>query len=160
ELAFPPPDPYSLYYLGRIRSDQSQRSTAISFFTKSIDAGEVLDVRQRLASSYLAVGRLDEAIRFLETSVILRPGDGGVHYLLARAYKQKGADAKSKVEFEAAARWKAKFRNEMVALTTLRNDLRTSNETDAIARSKELFASGDSDILLASATALGQAGLH
>jgi tetratricopeptide (TPR) repeat protein len=160
ELEFQPPDPYSLYYLGRIRAEHGQRAAAISFYTKSIDAGEVLDVRQRLGSSYLAEGHLDEAIQFLETSVTLRPEDGGLHYLLGRAYKQKGAGAKSKLEFEAAARWKAKFRNEMVALTTLRNDLRTNNQSDAEARSKELFASGDSDILLASATALGQAGLH
>src|SRR4051812_39896498 len=36
ELTFQPPDPYSLYYLGRIRAEQGQRVAAISFFTKSI----------------------------------------------------------------------------------------------------------------------------
>ena len=160
ELSFQPPDPYSLYYLGRIRADQGQREQSISFFEKSLDAGEVLDVRQRLGSAYLALGRLDQAIRFLEVSVRARPEDGSVHYLLARAYQQKGRAAQAKIEFDAAARWKAKFRDDMISLSGLRSALAANNQAEAEARTRELAGSNDSDILLASATALGQAGLH
>jgi tetratricopeptide (TPR) repeat protein len=160
ELDFQPPDAYSLYYLGRIRADAGQREQSASLFEKSLDAGEVLDVRQRLASAYLALGRLDGAIHFLEASVRARPEDGSLHYLLGRAYKQKGRTAEAKAEFDAAARWKGKFRNEMISLTGLRQALAANKQEDAIARTHELSSSGDSDILLASATALGQAGLH
>ena len=160
ELDFQPPDPYSLYYLGRIQADQGQREQSVSFFEKSLDAGDVLDVRQRLGSAYLALGRVDTATRFLEGSVRARPEDGSLHYLLGRAYKQKGRTAEAKTEFDAAARWKAKFRNDMISLSELRRALAANNQADAIAKTRELSGSGDSDILLASATALGQAGLH
>jgi tetratricopeptide (TPR) repeat protein len=125
-----------------------------------LDAAEVLDVRQRLGSSYLALGRLDGAIRFLEASARTRPEDGALHYLLGRAYRQKERIAEAKAEFDAAARWKAKFRDDMISLAGLRRALAENNQADAIARTRELSSSGDSDILLASATALGQAGLH
>ena len=160
ELDFQPPDPYSLYYLGRIRADEGAPRQAIAFFEKSLAAGEVLDCRERLASRYLAMGRVDEAIRFLQTSVKLRPEDGSLHYLLARAYKEKSKGAEAKIEFDAAARWKAKFREDMVSLAELRSSLNRKNQPDAISQMQKLSASNDSDILMASATALGQAGLH
>src|ERR1700733_2659352 len=149
ELDFQPPDAYSLYYLGRIRADQVQREQSISFFEKSLDAGEVLDVRQRLGSTYMALGRWDGAIHMLEASVRARPEDGGLHYLLGRAYRQKGRTAEAKTEFDAAARWKGKFRDDLVSLTGLRHALATNNQADAIARTRELAGSSDSDILLA-----------
>src|ERR1700730_12069261 len=102
ELDFQPPDLYSLYYLGRIRADAGQREQSISFFEKSLDEGEVLDVRQRLGGAYFALGRLDVAISFLEASVRARPEVGGLHYLLGRAYAQKGRTADAKTEFGAA----------------------------------------------------------
>ncbi len=160
ELAFQPPDPYSLYYLGTIRNEAGQRQAANGFFERSLEAGEVLDVRQKLASNYLALNRPDDAIRFLETSVLLRPDDGALHYLLGRAYKLKGKAAEAKREFDTAARWKSKFRNEMVSLSGLRAALKANNHADTDARVSELYGSGDTDILLASATSLGQAGLH
>jgi len=160
ELDFQPPDPYSLYYLGRIRADRGQQDQSIPFFEKAVAAGEVLDVRQRLGSAYLALGKLDLAIHFLEASVRARPEEGSLHYLLGRAYKQKGRAAAAKTEFDAAARWKSKFREDMIALTGLHRALATNNQADAIAVTRELSASTDSDILLASGTALGQAGLH
>ena len=64
ELDFQPPDPYSLYYLGRIRADQGQREQSISLFEKSLDAGEVLDVRQRLAGVLSCAGQLDDGDSF------------------------------------------------------------------------------------------------
>jgi tetratricopeptide (TPR) repeat protein len=160
ELDFQPPDAYSLYYLGRIAADRGQRQQACTLLEKSLGAGEVLDVRQRLAGEYLALGRLDAAIQFLETSVRARPEDGSLHYMLGRAYQQKGRIADSKTEFDAAARWKSKIRTDMIALMALHRALATNNQADAIERTRELSGSTDSDILLASATALGQAGLH
>lgn len=160
ELTFQPPDSYSLYYLGRIAADREQRQQACTWFEKSLEAGEVLDVRQRLASIYLALGRLDQAISFLEISVRTRPEDGGLHYLLGRAYKQKGKAAAARTEFDAAARWKSKLRTDMIALMGLHRALAANDQADATAKMRELSASHDSDILLASATVLGQAGLH
>jgi tetratricopeptide (TPR) repeat protein len=160
ELDFQPPDPYSLYYLGRIRADGGVPQQAIALFEKSLAAGEVLDCRERLASRYLAMGRVEEAIRFLQTSVKVRPEDGSLHYQLARAYKQKGKVAEAKLEFDAAARWKAKFREDMISLSELRSSLARKNQPNAISQMQKLSASNDSDILMASATALGQAGLH
>ena len=160
ELDFQPPDPYSLYYLGRIRADAGTPQRAIRFFQESSEAGDVLDCRERLGSLYLTTGRLDEAIRFLQTSVKARPENGSLHYLLARAYKQKGNSNEAKVEFDAAARWKAKFREDMVSLSELRSSLLRKNQTGTASYVQELSASKDSDILMASATALGQAGMH
>jgi tetratricopeptide (TPR) repeat protein len=159
ELGFQPPDPYSLYYLGTIRSEAGQRQAAAAFFEKSLAAGEVLDVRQKLASNYLALNHLDEAIRFLETSIRSRPEDGSLHYLLGRAYKQEGKAVEAKAEFDTAARWKTKFRNEMISLDGLRQALQSSDRAYVTSRVRELYDSGDSDILLASATLLGQADL-
>lgn len=160
ELDFQPPDPFSLYYLGRIRLEAGRRAEAVSFFEKSLDADDVLDTRERLGSAYLALGQLDHAIQFLETSVRARPEDGSLHYLLGRAYKQKGRTAEAKAEVETAARWKAKFRNDMVTLSQLRRALTAKESTDAAQHAKELSGSNDTDLLLAAATALGQAGMH
>ena len=160
ELTFPPPDPYSLYYLGRIKADLGQSDQAIAYYEKAVAAGDVLDTREKLGSAYLAKGRLDEAIRSLQSSVKARPEDGSLHYLLARAYKQKGRTADAKLEFSAAARWKAKFSTDMTSLSELRQALAKKNETEAVAHMRDLASSNDTDILMASATALGQAGLH
>lgn len=160
ELEFEPPDPYSLYYLGRIRLEAGQRQKAIGFFEKAVQASDVLDVRQRLAGNYLALGRLDDAIRFLEESVRARPEDGGLHYLLGRAYKQKGQQAAAQLEFDAALRWKGKVRADMESLTRLHQALAKNNQTEAVALTQALHVSTDPDVLLAAATILGQAGLH
>lgn len=160
ELEFQPPDPYSLYYLGRIRLEAGRRAEAAGFLERSLAAGEVLDVRQRLASEYLSLGKVDRAIQFLDESVRLRAEDGGLHYLLGRAYKANGKAAAASQEFDAAARWKTKARTEMEALTRLHQALAANNQNGAIAVTRELAASGDPDVLLAAAITLGQAGLH
>lgn len=160
ELQFQPPDAYSLYYLGRIRLEAGQRGQAIAFFEQSLEAGEVLDVRQRLASGYLALNLVDEAIQFLEASVRVRPEDGGLHYLLGRGYQRKGKAGPARAEMDAATRWKNKTRASMESLTRLRSALAKHNEADAIAVTSELGDSQDPDVLLAAAITLGQAGLH
>lgn len=160
ELDFPPPDPFSLYYLGGVQQDKGNRSQAVSYFERSLAAGEVLDVRSKLAGDYLTLGQIDKAMTFLQESLRVRPEDGSLHYLLARAYKRKNLTADAKREFDAAARWKGKFRSEMVALSGLREALKEQKSVDIDARIGELSQSSDSDILLASATMLGNAGLH
>ncbi len=160
ELDFQPPDAYSLYYLGRIRLQANQRQEAIAFFEKSLAAGEVLDVRRRLGSAYLALAQGDRAVSFLEESVRVRLEDGDLHYLLARAYKQKGNAAAAALEFDAAKRWNGKTRTEMEALTRLNQALTQNNQSDAIEATRELHNSSDPDVLLAAATTLGRAGLH
>src|SRR6185503_4224982 len=133
ELAFEPPDAYSLYYLGRIQLDAGQRRKALGFFEKALQAGDILDVRQRIAGNYLTLGRVDDAIRFLEESVRVRPEHGGLHYLLGRAYKQKGQQAAAQLEFEAASRWKSKVRADMESLTRLHQALAKNNQAEAVA---------------------------
>lgn len=160
ELDFAPPDPFSLYYLGLIQQDAGNRAQAVSYFERSLEAGEVLDVRQKLASDYLALGRVERAITFLQASLRVRPEDGGLHYLLGRAYQRKDRAADAKTEFDAAARWKAKFQNEMIELSGLRQALKDQKQPEAEACLNELMRSNDYDILVATATMLGDAGLH
>ena len=157
ELDFQPPDPYSLYYLGRIRADAGQRAQAIPLFEKSLDAGEVLDVRERLGSAYLALGQLDGAIRFLQASVEQGRRTAACITCWAGHISRKGG-AEAKKEFDAAARWKAKFQNDMIRAFELRHDLRDEQTADAETRVNELSNSNDNDILLASATMLGAGG--
>ena len=160
ELDFDPPDPYSLYYLATIRSRRGEVDQSIALFEKSLTAGEVLDVRQRLGAAYLARGRIELAVRFLETSIRVRPEDGALHYLLGRAYRAAGRNAESRVEFAATERWKAKARVEMEMLTRLHQSLVSRNGEDAAVVTRELTASKDADVLLAAGITLGQAGLH
>jgi tetratricopeptide (TPR) repeat protein len=160
ELDFPPPDPFSLYYLGIIQRDTGNRSQAIGLFERSLAAGEVLDVRSKLAGDYLTLGQVDKAITFLQESLRVRPEDGSLHYLLGRAYKRKNLSADAKKEFDSAARWKQKFQSEMIALSGLRQALKEQKPANVEARIGELSHSNDYDVLLASATMLGRAGLH
>jgi tetratricopeptide (TPR) repeat protein len=160
ELDFPPPDPFSLYYLGLIQQDSGNRVQAVTYLERSLAAGEVLDVRQKLAGDYLALGRVEKAITFLQESVRVRPEDGSLHYLLGRAYQRKDRGADARKEFDAAARWKAKFQNEMIELSNLRQALKDQKQPEAETCLTELMRSTDYDILLATATILGAAGLH
>ena len=97
ELQFQPPDPYSLYYLGRISLERGEQQKALSLFNKSLSAGEVLDVRQKIASGYLRLGRVDEAVQFLQNSLRVRPEESALHYLLGRSYKQQHRTRKPKL---------------------------------------------------------------
>jgi tetratricopeptide (TPR) repeat protein len=160
ELDFLPPDPFSLYYLGRISLQERRTRQAVSYFEKSLQAGEVLDVRQKLANLYLSQSQIDGAIRFLEESVRLRPEVGALHFLLGRAYQRKGSTAASRREFDAANRWMAKVRTDMAALTRLDQSLRENKQTEVAEVIRELGNSGDADVLLAAATSLGREGLH
>lgn len=160
ELKFDPPDPYSLYYLGRIRLEANQRQKALDLFEKSLAAGEVLDVRQRIASAYLSLGRTNDAVKFLQASVRARPDNGGLHYLLGRAYKEQKQSKKALEEFAAAARWKEKTSKQMQSLAALREAIAAKDATQLAVLPKQLIETNDIDILIAAATTLGDAGLH
>ena len=70
-----------------------------------------------------------------------RPEDGSLHYLLGRAYNRKARTAEAKTEFDAAARWKAKFRSDMIALDRdCVERWTTKNQADADASTRELSA--------------------
>jgi tetratricopeptide (TPR) repeat protein len=160
ELTFPPPDAFSLYFLGRLRSDANRRKEALAFFERSLAAGEILDVRQRIGSTYLALGQIPAAIRFLEGSARANAHDGGLQYLLGRAYKQEGMAAKAAAAFQAAARAKQKASGEAQALLKLRQALAQSDRMAAAHLGRELEGSTDPEVLLGAATALGRAGAH
>ncbi len=73
-------------------------------FEKSLTAGEVLDVRQRLGAAYLARGRIELAVRFLRLSIRVRPEDGALHYFFGRAYRAASRETLSgTVEFAATS---------------------------------------------------------
>ena len=95
ELEFEPPDAYSLYYLGRIALSEGDTQEAVRRFKSVLEAGNVLDVRSRLASGYLSLGQVQEAVQLLEETVSRWPERGDSHYLLARALSEVGENRRS-----------------------------------------------------------------
>jgi tetratricopeptide (TPR) repeat protein len=160
ELEFKPPDPYSLYYLGRIRAKAGEAAGAIGHFEQALAAGDILDVRQQLASAYLSAGRVEQAVRLLEESLERRAEDGGLHYLLGRAYRQQGNTVAARRHFELAEKWKNKAQDEIRSLMNLRQLLEGGQRGEALTLARRLSASGDGEILVAVGMALGQHGLH
>lgn len=160
ELGFGPPDSYSLYYLGRIALSQGDTEGAIRLFERSLAVGTILDVRRRLASGYLRVGRVEDAVRLLEETVRRWPEQGDSHYLLGRSYQQLGRTEEARYEFELAERWKNKLHNEMQDLIELGMLLQNKKHFDAAAKARALSQSGDPDVMLSTAVALGRHGFH
>ena len=160
ELGFEPPDAHSLYYLGRIALSEGDTQEAVGHFERALNAGNVLDVRSRLASGYLSLGRVEDAVRLLEETVSRWPERGDSHYLLARGYQRLGRTAEARREFDLAERWKNKLQDEMRGLVELRMLLQQKKLYDASAKAKALAASGDPDVMLAAAIALGGNGFH
>ena len=160
ELEFEPPDAYSLYYLGRIALSEGDTQEAVRRFKSVLEAGNVLDVRSRLASGYLSLGQVQEAVQLLEETVSRWPERGDSHYLLARAYQRLGRTAEARREFELAERWKNKLQDEIRGLVELRMLLQNKKLFEAGSKAKALAASGDPDVMLAAAIALGSNGFH
>ena len=160
ELEFEPPDAYSLYYLGRIALSEGDTEGAVGHFERVIAIGTILDVRARLASGYLRVGRTGEAVSLLEESVGQSPEKGELHYLLGQAYQRAGRATEARHEFQLAERWKNKLQDEIRGLVELRMHLQQRNLANARAKASELAGSGDPDVMLGTATALGRSGLH
>ncbi|MDE0123198.1 MAG: tetratricopeptide repeat protein [Bryobacterales bacterium] len=160
ELEFEPPDAYSLYYLGRIELSDGDTEAAIPYFERVLEIGTVLDVRGRLASGYLRTGRTGDAVRLLEESVRRRPEQGELHYLLGQAYQRQGRAEEARYEFDLAERWKNKLQEEIRGLVELRMLLQNRKLVEADAKAKSLAASGDPDVMLSAAIALGTNGFH
>ena len=160
ELGFEPPDSYSLYYLGRIALTQGDTEGAVRLFERTLAVGTILDVRRRLASGYLSVGRIEDAVRLLEETVRRWPEQGESHYLLGRAYQRLGRTEEARYEFELSERWKNKLHNEMQDLIDLAVLLQNKKHFDAAAKARSLAESGDPDVMLSTAVALGRHGFH
>ena len=160
ELEFEPPDAFSLYYLGRISLTDGNTSEAVGYFERVVAIGTVLDVRSRLASGYLRVGRIAEAVDLLEETVSRWPEQGESHYLLGQAYQRQGRTLDARHEFELAQRWKNKLQDEIRGLVDLRMLLQNKKLVEADARAKALAESGDPDVMLSAAIALGRNGFH
>ena len=160
ELEFEPPDAYSLYYLGRIGLTEGNTEEAVGYFERVVAIGTVLDVRSRLASGYLRVGRIGDAVDLLEETVRRRPEQGETHYLLGQAYLRQGRTAEARREFDLAERWKNKLQDEIRGLVELRMLLQNKKLVEADAKAKTLAASGDPDVMLSAAIALGRNGFH
>ena len=160
ELEFEPPDAYSLYYLGRIGLSDGDTEQAVEYFERVMQIGTILDVRARLASGYLRLGRIPDAVTLLEETVKTWPEQGESHYLLGRAYQRQGRAQEARLEFELAERWKNKLQEEIRGLVELRMLLQNRRLADARAKAQELAASGDPDVMLSAAIALGQSGFH
>ena len=160
ELEFEPPDAYSLYYLGRISLTEGDSVEAVGYFERVVEIGTILDVRSRLASGYLRVGRIGAAVNLLEETVQKWPEQGESHYLLGQAYRRQGKVAEARRAFELAERWKNKLQEEMRGLVQLRMLLQNRKLVEADTQAKTLAASGDPDVMLSAAIALGRNGFH
>ena len=160
ELEFEPPDAYSLYYLGRIGLTEGNTEEAVGYFERVVAIGTILDVRSRLASGYLRAGRIGDAVDLLEETVRRWPEQGETHYLLGQAYQRQGRTAEARHEFDLAERWKNKLQDEIRGLVDLRMLLQNKQLVEADAKAKALAASGDPDVMLSAATALGRNGFH
>lgn len=160
ELEFEPPDAYSLYYLGRIELSEGRPAEAVRRFERVLEIGNVLDVRRRLASGYLGMDRVEDAVKLLEDTVARWPEQGESHYLLGRAYQKQGRTAEARYEFELAERWKNKLQDEIRGLVELRVLLQNKELVQAAGKARELAASGDPEVMLAAAIALGRNGFH
>ena len=160
ELKFEPPDAFSLYYLGRISLTEGNSNEAVAYFERVVAIGTVLDVRSRLGSGYLRVGRFADAVDLLEETVRRWPEQGENHYLLGQAYQRLGRTADARREFELAQRWKNKLQDEIRSLVDLRMLLQNKQLHEAALRAEALAQSGDPDVMLSAAIALGSNGLH
>lgn len=160
ELEFEPPDAYSLYYLGRIELSEGRPADAVRRFERVLEIGNVLDVRRRLASGYLSLDRLEDAVQLLEETVARWPEQGESHYLLGRAYQKQGRTGQARHEFELAERWKNKLQDEIRGLVELRVLLQNKDLVQAAGKARALAASGDPEVMLAAAIALGRNGFH
>jgi tetratricopeptide (TPR) repeat protein len=159
ELALPPPDPYSLYYLGRIYLERNDLAAATKYLEASVKAGGVLDARDRLGSAYLKIGKIDQAILTLSAAVQNNAEDDSAHYLLGRAYQRKGDATAARREFALVKTMKGTVQLSTAALLRLSSELQNRDLTAAAATARELESSGDSEAMIKAGQNLGQAGM-
>jgi tetratricopeptide (TPR) repeat protein len=160
ELKFPPPDAYSLYYLGRIFQTEGNAAAAIQHFDKTAGISPILDVFERLGNLHLQAGYVERAIEYLEKSVQLHPDRGDAHYLLARAYLRTGRNADARQQFALTTRLKAEDRQAIRDLLECEEYLKQNRVDDALRMARNLAQSRDADVLLALGRTLGQYRQH
>jgi len=91
ELKVNPYDGWSEYRLGRIYIKQDRTEEAISHLRRAVQSDEtIVPARLVLARALEGRGDLDEAKNQLETAAKIEPGNGTVHYRLAKLLKKTG----------------------------------------------------------------------
>jgi superkiller protein 3 len=160
ELKFPPPDTYSLYYLGRISQTEGNAAAAIQYFEKTAAISPILDVFERLGNVHLQDGNVELAIEYLEKGVHLHPDRGDAHYLLARAYLRAGRNADARQQFALTTRLKAEDREAIRELLECEQYLKQDRVEEALRVARNLAQSSDPDVLLALGRTLGQYRQH
>jgi tetratricopeptide (TPR) repeat protein len=160
ELEFFPPDPHSLYYLGRISAAEGDTAAAIRHFEKAAQIGAVLDVYERLGSAYLRDGKLEAAILWLEKAVRQHPERGEPHYLLGRAYLRAGRTSHAHAQFSLTRKLKTEDRQAIEELVRFDQHLKRNEVRAALEIAGRLSAARDPEVLLATGRLLGTHGLH
>jgi tetratricopeptide (TPR) repeat protein len=160
ELKFDPPDPYSLYYLGRIAAAQGRHREAIRHFQKAAAISPILEVHQRLGSAYLQVGDLARAINNYERAVKLHPARGDAHYQLARAYQRAGREADARRELETTRDLKGGHQEQIRDLMQCERLLNQNEHAEALALARKLAEVRDPDLLISVGSLIGRYGHH
>jgi tetratricopeptide (TPR) repeat protein len=160
ELKFDPPDPYSLYYLGRIAAAQGRHREAIRHFQKAAAISPILEVHQRLGSAYLQVGDLARAINNYERAVKLHPARGDAHYQLARAYQRAGREADARRELETTRKLKGEHQEQIRDLMQCERLLNQNQHAEALALARKLAEVRDPDLLISVGSLIGRYGHH
>jgi tetratricopeptide (TPR) repeat protein len=160
ELKFDPPDPYSLYYLGRIAAADGNHREAIRRFEIAAAISPILDVHQRLGSAYLQLGDLARSIDNYETAVKLHPERGEAHYQLARTYLRARREADAEREFETTRRLKGEHQEQIRELIECERLLAQKQHAQALALARKLSQVRDPDLLISVGTLLGRYEHH
>jgi tetratricopeptide (TPR) repeat protein len=160
ELKFAPPDPYSLYYLGRIAAAEGRHREAIRHFQKAAAISPILEVHQRLGSAYLQVGDLARAIDHYERAVKLHPERGDAHYQLARAYQRAGREADARRELETTRKLKGEHQEQIRDLVQCERLLNQNQHAEALALARKLADVRDPDLLISVGSLIGRYGHH
>ncbi len=160
ELKFDPPDPYSLYYLGRISAAEGGHREAIRRFEMAMAISPILDVHQRLGSAYLQLGDLPRAIDHYEMAVKVHPERGDAHYQLARAYQRAGREGEAEREFETTRKLKGEHQDQIRDLMECERLLGQKQHAGALALARKLAQVRDPDLLISVGTLIGRHGHH
>lgn len=89
--------------LWRHREDPTMRDRAIKEYEKAVEIkGEIVALRQNLASAYIEVGRYEDAVQQYKAMLKWIPKDANMHATLGSLYAQLGRYAEAKQEFETA----------------------------------------------------------
>jgi tetratricopeptide (TPR) repeat protein len=98
--------------LARLREDYAQKSAQrqiAGYEQLAAEQPESAGVRRALGAAYLRVGRMADALKVLEASVRLEPGDATAHYNLAHAFAAAKRPADALRHFREAARLAPSF---------------------------------------------------